>query len=133
MHVIVCLDDRGGMLFNHRRLSSDRSVCARITELAAERTLWMNGYSAKLFDDHKVAVSDTFLENAEPGDICFVETVDIRPHLDRINTVTVFSWNRAYPSDTKFPILLLDNWQKSLVREFAGSSHEKISEWRYVR
>ena len=133
MHVIICLDDRSGMLFNRRRLSSDRAVCERIVELAEERTLWMNAYSAKLFDDQKVTVSDTFLENAEPGDVCFVENVDILPYMDKLGTVTVFSWNRAYPSDTKFPIVLLDNWQKSLVSEFAGSSHEKISEWRYVR
>ena len=49
MHMVICLDDRNGMLFNGRRLSSDKAVCSRIREKAQGR-LWMNAYSAKLFE-----------------------------------------------------------------------------------
>ena len=30
MRVIVCVDDNGGMLFNHRRQSRDRVLCERV-------------------------------------------------------------------------------------------------------
>ena len=32
MRVIVCVDDNGGMLFNHRRQSRDRVLCERVLQ-----------------------------------------------------------------------------------------------------
>ena len=37
MRVIVCVDDNGGMLFNHRRQSRDRVLCERVLQMADER------------------------------------------------------------------------------------------------
>lgn len=34
MRLIVCLDDKNGMAFNHRRQSRDRIVTEKIEELA---------------------------------------------------------------------------------------------------
>lgn len=34
MRVIVCVDDNGGMLFNHRRQSRDRVLCERVLQMA---------------------------------------------------------------------------------------------------
>ena len=133
MHIMVCLDDRNGMLFNRRRLSSDRAVCSRILKLAADTRLWMNGYSARLFEDQAVLTDEDFLEKAEPGDVCFVENADILPYAEKVSIVTVFCWNRVYPSDVKFPMALLDGWQQIQIGDFPGSSHERITEWRYVR
>ena len=50
MILIACVDDRGGIAFNHRRQSSDSVVRNRILELTAGSRLWMNEYSAKQFD-----------------------------------------------------------------------------------
>lgn len=133
MHIIVCLDDRNGILFNGRRLSSDREVCKRIVELAAGKVLRMCAYSAMLFPQEKLHIDDDFLQKAEQEDICFVENADILSCWERIHTVTVFRWNRAYPSDVKFPMHNLDTWQRETIGEFQGSSHEKITELRYTR
>ena len=37
MILAFCIDDQGGLAFNHRRQSRDRAVCARILEDAAGR------------------------------------------------------------------------------------------------
>lgn len=41
MIVIVCLDDKGGMMFNHRRQSRDKSLCAQILRLTKHSILHM--------------------------------------------------------------------------------------------
>ena len=53
MRVIVCVDDNGGMLFNHRRQSRDRVLCERVLQMADERdcSVYMNMYSAKIFPE----------------------------------------------------------------------------------
>ena len=45
MIVIACLDDNGGMMFNHRRQSQDRMLRAHIAALVGDARLWMNHYS----------------------------------------------------------------------------------------
>ncbi len=130
MHIIVCLDDRNGTLFNKRRLSSDRAVCQRVADAGGR--LWMNGYSAPLFQGVQVCVDENFLEKAGPGDVCFVENVDIAPYARQVETVTVYRWNRAYPSDTKFPLeLFAHRWRLEHTVDFPGNSHETITEERY--
>ena len=44
MIVIACLDDNGGMMFNHRRQSQDRVLRAHIAALVGDARLWMNHY-----------------------------------------------------------------------------------------
>ena len=54
MNLIVCIDDRGGMLFNRRRQSSDRYVTERILDMARDGRLLVNSYTAKLFPEEAV-------------------------------------------------------------------------------
>ena len=49
MNIIVCLDDKNGMLFNKRRQSSDIKIIDRIMEITQDSALLMNSYSAKQF------------------------------------------------------------------------------------
>ena len=42
MHILVCLDNRNGMLFAGRRQSMDSAVRSRILQLAGENRLWIN-------------------------------------------------------------------------------------------
>ena len=70
MRVIVCVDDNGGMLFNHRRQSRDRVLCERVLQMADERdcSVYMNTYSAKIFpEDNRIAVSENYLESRRTG------------------------------------------------------------------
>ncbi len=47
MIIMICLDDRGGMLFNKRRQSQDVLLRQQILTETAGGRLWMNSYSAK--------------------------------------------------------------------------------------
>ncbi len=134
MNLIVCIDDNGGMLFNKRRVSSDRAVCDRIIDLLGDNTLCLNEYSAKQFDDKtaNLKISDNFLNEAGDNDYCFVENVDMTDYLSSFNRIIIYNWNRRYPSDFKFPkgIAVTDRICVSCA-EFVGNSHEKITEEIY--
>lgn len=51
MILIVCLDNRNGIAFHHRRQSSDRAVTEDIAKTAAEsgQKLYISPYSGSLF------------------------------------------------------------------------------------
>lgn len=134
MRLIVCLDDRNGMLFHKRRLSSDAAVCRDILAITSGSELRMNGYSAKLFSSQpaQITVSEDVL-NTDGDAWCFVENLDIIPVASGITAITIYHWNRSYPSDTKFPTHLFETrWKCMGIREFPGNSHEKITREDYV-
>lgn len=132
MKIIVCLDDKNGMLFNNRRQSSDRLLRERMLLLAKPTRLWMNAYSAKQFtEDATFFVDECFLEKAGPGEYCFVENTDILPFADKIEAVVVYRWNAVYPSDTQFPVSLLEGKTPKSTAEFTGYSHPRITEEIY--
>ena len=133
MHLIVCVDDRYGMLFHNRRLSSDKLLTQRLLELCRDSVLWVDSYSEKLFRDipGTVTVTDDPLSAAEIGQWCFVEKGDILLGKDRIESVLLCRWNRKYPADTYFPTQILGGRQPVAVEEFQGNSHDKITLERY--
>lgn len=133
MNIIVCIDDEYGMLFNHRRQSRDKLLRERILMLTKGTKLWMNLYSAKQFEEEcaeNMFADEDFLHNAGSGDYCFVETEDITKYILKIEKIVLYRWNRRYPSDFKFSLDLSD-WTMESTFEFAGSSHEKITEEIY--
>jgi hypothetical protein len=134
MNVIVCLEDKGGMMFNHRRQSRDRVLNADVLALCRGSRLCISPYSKLLFEgsDADILCDESFLELASEGDFCFVEDRALAPYADRIEEVTVYKWNRRYPTDTYFD-LDLATLGFSLVasEEFAGYSHEKITKETY--
>ena len=72
MIIAVCIDDKGGMLFNHRRQSQDRLLREDLLTEAAGRPLWMSGYSAKQFAGCSGAVrpSGEFTPRGGGGERC---------------------------------------------------------------
>lgn len=133
MILMVCVDDRGGMLFHHRRQSQDRVVREDLLREAGDRLL-MNAYSAKQFEpDAHIICAEDCLERAGEGDCCFVENLDPLAYADRIEKVIVYHWNRVYPADVYFTIPLQDApWKLESVTEFPGFSHEKITKEVYI-
>lgn len=132
MKIIVCLDDKGGMLFNKRRQSSDRLLRERVLRLTAGSRLWMNAYSKKQFTEETTVFADEqFLEKAVQGDYCFVENTDILPFADKIETMIVYRWNTVYPADVRFPLSVLDGKRLISTDEFEGYSHKRITEEIY--
>lgn len=135
MIVIVCLDDRKGMMFHQRRQSRDRAVTERIQAVCEGKILWMNAYSYQLYsclEGMDTAVEEDFLSLAGSGDICLVESGRLLPFVERIEQIIVYWWNRTYPADVYLD-LDLSQWQRTERYEFQGFSHEKITEEIYNR
>lgn len=128
MILVVCIDDKGGMLFNRRRQSQDRLLRLDLLREAAGAAIWMNAYSARQFAPapENIRVAEDFPAQAGEGEFCFFEDVDPVPWLDAAEKVLLYHWNRRYPADRFFPQPLAG---RSVARseEFAGASHESIT------
>ena len=48
MKLILCVDDKGGLAFNHRRQSRDRVLNEHILMHCVMSSLWISPYTAKL-------------------------------------------------------------------------------------
>ena len=130
MKIIVCIDDDGGMMFNNRRQSRDRVVIEDVMKMSEGKTLYINEYSKPLFSDFegRYTVAPDMLDMAGDGDFCFVENKRLYGYIDMIDEITVYRWNRRYPSDFKLDIDVGANgFRLKDASEFAGYSHEKIS------
>lgn len=135
MRVIVCLDDRNGMLFNRRRQSRDRRVVEDILRELGEKRLLVNGFSAPLFEraGERIRVVDDPLAAAGRGDVCFVENLPLAPWAAAIERLTVYRWNRVYPADMRLDLALESEWHLVAASDFPGFSHEKITKEIYER
>ena len=134
MNLIFCIDEKGGMLFHSRRVSSDRTVCERIMSIYTDK-LRISPYSRSLFPTvSKLCISENFLEEAGTSDWCFVETIDPSTYMDRAEKIVIFHWNRTYPSELKFSKeKLYPSWELTHIEEFCGNSHERITMEVYER
>ena len=137
MIIIACVDDNLGMMFNHRRQSQDQILRERVLEATKDSKLWMNHYSAKQFPENaapQINVDDSFMSEAGSGEYCFVENCDVTPCLRWVEMIILYRWNRSYPSDQAFSInLSTREWKLIHTEDFAGSSHERITEEIYTR
>lgn len=134
MTVAFCVDDRMGMMFCRKRQSKDRLMRARLLSLCGGAPLYMNPYSGKMFTDEgegPVAAREDFLSAAGAGDTAFLEDVDPKKIVRPGDRVIVYRWNRHYPSDLKCTLDFTNRTPQSTF-EFAGSSHEKITEEIYT-
>lgn len=132
MHLIFCVDDKDGILFCGRRLSRDSKVTEHILTMTSGKTLWMSPYSGKLFPPQEVFADADFQKKAKAGDYCFLEELPLPETYEKRETVTLYHWNRAYPSTVRFPRMLLENMHLAGTEEFPGSSHDKITVERYT-
>lgn len=128
MTVIFFLDDNKGMLFNNRRLSRDEEVLNDIrTYLQGE--LYITGFSEKYLAasglPYKVIAA---LDNFNNDNYYLIENVSVKEHIDKIDRIIIYWWNRTYPSDMRLDFEPADYGFKSKsIYEFAGKSHEKIT------
>ena len=130
MRIIIALDDNNGMLFNHRRQSSDVAIRDRIKGLIKGEMLYLNAYSAEQFKDTdiRLSVDEDFLHNAEKGEYCFVENEKLSDIRYDIEEFVIFRWNRKYPSDLTVDVLPEECGMVCVRKEeFVGNSHERIT------
>ncbi len=130
MQIIVCVDDKGGMLFNKRRQSRDRVLTADVMSELGSKKIRIANFSKLLFEcfEDRYVIDEDLLKNASDEDVCFVENIDPSPYIDKINRITVYRWNRSYPGDFFFSVdLEKEGFKIKSVYEFEGYSHEKIT------
>ena len=99
MILIVCVDDSMGMMFSGRRQSQDRILRERILMMSSGKKLWMNMYSAGQFEQvyaPRINIDEEFLNNALPGEYCFVENAYFLLYADKIEKIVLYRWNRKY-------------------------------------
>lgn len=136
MIAVLCIDDRNGLMFGKRRQSRDRHLLEDVQSLCGEGRLLMNEYSSRLFLQYgfpcPTAMPD-FLDQAESGDICFVEGDSLLPFWDRLEKLILYRWNRVYPADLYFDPAILHDWTLSETKEFPGTSHKIITREVYIR
>ena len=137
MRIIVCVDDRCGMLFNSRRQSRDKVLIADVlSELKNNEKIRISSFSTLLFEgvEDRCVIDDELLQNASEEDVCFVENIDVIPYLNSIDEITVYRWNRCYPGDFFFRVdLEKQGFLKTSSYEFEGYSHEKITRETFER
>ena len=130
MTVYVCLDDRGGLLFNGRRLSRD---AVQLADMAAEGPLCVDVFSEKLVAS--AGIPYTLAEETLPADCrFFLENRDPDAVLPLAERVVIYRWNRQYPSDVRWEGTPADyGFSLTETSEFPGKSHEKITKEVYVK
>lgn len=106
MKLVVCLDDRRGMMFNDRRQSRDRLLIDDLERLVKDTPVYLTAYSEPLFSKNHInyTVTKDPISEAGKGDYCFVETFDPAPYAERISEIVIYRWNRHYPSDLCFTL-----------------------------
>lgn len=135
MTVMVCVDDKMGMMFGSRRQSKDSAVIKRVLEQVGENKIWMNAYTAAMFENYGVSqmkVCEDFMTAASADAFCFVENVLLSAYTDKIHSIILYRWNRRYPGNRFFD-LSLESFALQNRFDFSGNSHDMITEEIYTR
>lgn len=133
MKIAFCLDDDNGLLFNGRRLSRDSAVINDLIDsLPPGEKLRILPFSLTLFRglEDRVSVCES-IYGAGTDELCFVESIDASAYTECISTLTVYRWNRRYPSDMKLT-MSLEHFRLISQTDFPGSSHERITKEVYI-
>ena len=136
MKLIVCLDERRGMMFAGRRQSRDKRVTEDILRDLNGGVLYISPYSQKLLADSgadiRVALDPIAAARQERDATVFLEDRAAPASTDGIDAVTVYLWGETYPSDLTFD-MDLSAYRRRAVITFRGNSHEKITKEIYTK
>lgn len=132
MTLVVCIDRNGTVLFNNRRVSSDKVVIEDILSmLGRDEELIILPYSVQLFPADKTRVVPTLTEAKVEEGIFFAECVGLAQLQDWVDKVVIYDWNRVYPKGDSFDFNL-DDFHLVGEVDLVGKSHEKISRRVYL-
>ena len=128
MKLIICLDERKGMLFDRRRQSRDRLLIKDIESHIGGALLFISAYSEPLFCKSQIhyRVTENPLLAAGETEYCFLEAPLPASKPDALRELVLYNWNRHYPADVFFD-MDLQGMQLAEITDFVGSSHEKIT------
>ena len=134
MTVFICIDERGGMIFNKRRQSRDRLLIEDVERISAEGILYISDFSEDLFADSEVSAISVSnpLESAKEGSYAFVELPPLKPYLAKINRLIIYKWNERYPYDRKIDFSPEEEGYRLVESfDFEGRAHERITRETY--
>ena len=131
MILLACIEERGGILFFHKRVSRDRAVIEDILSMQkAPARLFVTPYSATLFPTGRVIVSDHPDMDTGAGDLYFLEDGAVPP--SGIEKIILYQWNRRYPFDRAFSLSPDALGLVKISEEvFSGVSHEAMTKITY--
>lgn len=139
MKLVFVLDQKNGMMFNHRRQSFDQAIIKKVVNDVNEikGCLWLSDYSKELFASYDVNVmplEEFDLSKANEKDFIFIENIDVDLEAmiaDKEVSVELnfYRWDKVYPSDKKmtFTKELLDAFFVKDSYEMSGETHDVIS------
>ncbi len=145
MKLIVCMDPRGGMMFNKRRTTSDVVVTADILRESADSKLLIAPYSEKIFKTCEAegyaphggavyTVTDDPVSEAKTSDTVFIENMSAAERLSDIDTIVIYNWSEIYPFDYTFDIdPRKEGFQLEEQYEFPGYNHDIVTKEVYKR
>ena len=136
MKLVFCVDDRGGMLFNKRRVSRDKLMVSDLAEYIGNDALYLTPYSEELFLEQSlnIIVSENALKFAEDDDFVFVETEEPSAYMAAAKEIIIYKWNRRYPFDLALKASPLEfGFKLESVCEFRGNAHDKITREVYKK
>lgn len=133
--VAICVDERNGVLFAGRRQSRDRLLIADLLKNTNGKRVCITPFSKLLFEnDSNVLVCQDLFAEAPDQSICFAEDTSLLSHVEDIQTLILYHWNRHYPADRYLDIDPVKHGFALTERsEFAGSSHDKITKEVYQK
>lgn len=132
MTVYLCLDDRGGLLFNGRRLSRDAILLADMAAMVPE-ALTIDPFSEKLIAAAGIPFALAGDEIPEDAHF-FLENRDPEAVLPMAQGLVIYRWNRHYPSDVRWEGNPAEyGFTLSETTEFPGKSHERITKEVYIK
>lgn len=139
MKIVFVLDQKNGMMFNHRRQSFDHAIIEKVAKDVneVEGRLWLSDYSKELFASYGVnmmPLEEFDLTKANDNDVVYVENVDVDLKAmiaDKEVSIELnfYRWDKVYPSDKKmiFTKELLDAFFVKDSYELSGEIHDVIS------
>jgi len=123
MKIVFVLDQKNGMMFNHRRQSFDQAIIKKIVEDVNEikGRLWLSDYSKELFASYDVNMMP--LEEFDLDLEAMIADKEVSIELN------FYRWDKVYPSDKKmiFTKELLDAFFVKASYELSGETHDVIS------
>ena len=124
MNIIVCLEDKNGMMFNKRRLSQDVAIREDIYKNMDGKSLIMNAYSYKMFSKDEPKIDIIVREDlpvCDKENLQFIEDKQLGNFESEIDKIIVYYWNRNHQKsyfkkvDTKGNEISIDNKKNVLV------------------
>ena len=134
MTCYVCLDDKNGMRFNHRRQSRDAMVLADMQAQISD-VLTIDPASEALIAEARIpyAIAPDALTELPEDAHFFLEFRNAREALVA-DTLVVYRWNRHYPADARWDVAFSEEgYALTETSEFPGKSHDTITKEVYTR